>query len=68
MLLNHHWHLLGYITKAEKSHMQEVWDEIEEHGLLYNRLWKLGLRALKSRECGLYEAADILLGEHLCEV
>ena len=47
--------------------MQEVWDEIEEHGTLYNRLWKFGLRALRSRECGLYEASDILLGKHLCE-
>ena len=60
-------YVTGYITKAEKSHMQEVWDEIEEHGPLYNRLWKFGLKALHSHECGLYEAADILLGEHLCE-
>ena len=25
-------YVTGYITKAEKSHMQEVLDEIEEHG------------------------------------
>jgi len=48
-------YVTGYITKAEKSHMQEVWDEIEEHGPLYNRSWKFGLKALQSHECGLYE-------------
>ena len=25
------------------------------------------MRSLRSRECGLYEAADILLGDHLYE-
>ena len=26
-----------------------------------------GIRCLRSRECGLYEASDLLLGDHLCE-
>jgi len=30
-------YVTGYITKVEKSHMQEVWDEIEEYGPFYNR-------------------------------
>ena len=30
-------------------------------------LWSFGIRSLCSRECGLYEASDILLGDHLCE-
>ena len=34
---------------------------------LYKKLWSFGVRSLRSRECGLYEAADILLGEHLYE-
>ena len=25
------------------------------------------MRALRSRECGLYEASDLLIGDHLCE-
>ena len=28
---------------------------------------KFGMRALRSRECGLYEASDLLLGDHLLE-
>ena len=34
---------------------------------IYGRLWSFGVRSLRSRECGLYEAADIILGDHLCE-
>jgi len=57
----------GYITKAEKSHMQELWDDISEQESLYKKLWSFGIRSLHSWECGLYEAADILLGGHLSE-
>ena len=34
---------------------------------MYKKLWSFGLRSLRSCECGLYEAADILLGDHLYE-
>ena len=61
------YYVTGYVTKAEKSHMQEVWQEISEQESLYKRLWSFGVRSLRSRECGLYEAADILLGDHLSE-
>ena len=60
LALSHY--VMGYITKAEKSSMQEVWQEIDESGSIYSRLWK---RALRSRECGLYKASD--LGDHLLE-
>ena len=60
-------YVTGYVTKAEKSHMQEVWQEICERESLYKRLWSFGVRSLCSCECGLYEASDILLGEHLSE-
>ena len=56
-----------YVTKAEKSHMQELWEDISEQETLYKKLWSFGVRSLHSREYGLYEAADILLGEHLYE-
>ena len=60
-------YVTGYVTKAEKSHMQELWDDISEQESLYKKLWSFGVRSLYSRECGLYEAADIWLGDHLSE-
>ena len=36
----------------------------QEH---YSQLWSFGIRSLRSRECGLYEASDLILGDHLCE-
>ena len=62
LALSHY--VTGYVTKAEKSSMQEVWQEFGESGSIYSHLWKLGMRALRSRECGLYEASDLLLGDH----
>ena len=60
-------YVTGYITKAKKSHMQEFWDDISEQETLYKKLWSFGVRSLRSRECGLYEASDLLLGDHLCQ-
>ena len=34
---------------------------------VYSRLWSFGIRSLPFRECGLYEASDLLLGDHLSE-
>ena len=30
-------------------------------------LFKLGVKSLRTQECGLYEASDLLFGDHLCE-
>ena len=30
---------------------------------LYSKLWSFGVRSLRSRECGLYEASDLLLDD-----
>ena len=57
----------GYVTKAERSNMQDVWQDVSENKGIYSRLWSFGLRCLRSRECGLYEASDLLLGDHLYE-
>ena len=57
----------GYVTKAEKSNMQDIWQEISDNKNVYSRLWSFGIRCLRSRECGLYEASDLLLGDHLYE-
>ena len=59
-------YVTGYVTKAEKSNMQDLWQEVTCHQSVYSKLWSFGIRSLRSRECGLYEASDILLGDHLC--
>ena len=56
-----------YVTKAEKTNMQDLWQEVSSHQSIYSKLWSFGVRSLRSRECGLYEASDLLLGgDHLC--
>ena len=60
-------YVTGYVTKAEKSNMQDVWQEVSADSSVYSKLWSFGIRCLRSRECGLYEASDLLLGDHLCE-
>ena len=57
----------GYVMKAERSNMQEIWQEVSEDKSVYSRLWSFGIRSLRFRECGLYEASDLLLGDHLSE-
>ena len=59
-----------YVTgcdKAEKSNMQDIWQEISNIKSVYSRLFSFGVKCLRSRECGLYEASDLLLGDHLHE-
>ena len=41
--------------------------KFSENRSIYGRLWSFGVRSLRSRECGLYEASDLLLGDHLTE-
>ena len=43
----------GYVTKAEKSSMQEIWQEVSENKNIYGRLWSFGVRsyALESVAC-----------------
>ena len=60
-------YVTAYVTKAEKSNLQDVWTDIASNGNVYSKLWSFGTRAMKSREVGLYEAADLLLGNHLTE-
>ena len=60
-------YVTAYVTKAEKSNLQDVWSEIASSGTIYSQLWSFGTRALESREVGLYEAADLLLSNHISE-
>ena len=57
----------GYVMKAERCNMQEIWQEVSENKSVYSRLWSFGIPSFRFRECGLYEASDLLLGDHLTE-
>ena len=58
--------LAHYVTKAERSNMQNLWQDVGSNQTVYSKLWSFGVHSLCSRECGLYEASDILLGDQLC--
>ena len=58
-------YVTGYVTKAEKSHARDLWEEVSSCDNIYSRLWKIGQKLLRSKEVGLYEASDLLLGESL---
>ena len=47
-------YVTGYVTKAEKSSMQDLWEEVGSNKSIYSRLWSFGVRSLRSRECGMY--------------
>ena len=59
-------YVTGYVTKAVKSIMQEVWQKVSSHQTVYSKLWLFGVRCLRSRECGLYEASWVItcVGSH----
>ena len=41
----------GYVTKAERSNIQDIWHEVSENKNVYSRFWSFGMRCLRSREC-----------------
>ena len=41
LALSHY--VTGYVTKAEQSSLQEMWQEISDNSTLYSRLWKFGI-------------------------
>ena len=57
-------YVTGYMTKAEKSNMQNVWQEDQS---VYSKLWSFGVRSLWSRECG-YTRPLISFWEITCVV
>ena len=36
-------YVTAYVTKAEKNHMQELWEDISEQETLYKKLWSFGV-------------------------
>jgi hypothetical protein len=57
----------GYVTKAEKSNLQEEWENISDNKSVRSRLFSFGCRMIRSRECGLDEGSDLILGDSLCK-
>uniref|UniRef100_A0A1X7TF70 Uncharacterized protein n=1 Tax=Amphimedon queenslandica TaxID=400682 RepID=A0A1X7TF70_AMPQE len=51
----------GYVIKAERGHMQDLWQDILDDRGIYSKLFRIGIRCLDSRPIGLYETCDILL-------
>ena len=43
-----------YITKAERSNIQDIWNEVSSEKSIYSRLFSFGIQSMCSRECGLY--------------
>ena len=44
-------YVTGYVTKAERSNMQDLWQEVSSHTSIYSKLWFFGIRSLCSMEC-----------------
>ena len=43
-------YVTGYVTEAEKSHAQDLWEEVSSCDNIYSRLWKIGQKLLRSKE------------------
>ena len=59
-------YITGYVTKAERSNMQDLWQEVSSHSFVYSKLWSFGVRSLRSRECGMYED-ESAFNRHMAE-
>ena len=59
-------YVTGYITKAERSNMQDICKKVASEKSIYSRVFSFGIRNRRSRECGLYEASDLLLDKQTC--
>jgi hypothetical protein len=55
-------YITGYISKAEKNSSAALWNEVNAFSSVAGKLKSCALKSFKSREIGIYEAADKLLG------
>lgn len=60
-------YVTGYMTKSEKNNTAEIWNECNNNKTLHGRLKSFALKSFKTREIGIYEAADRLNGRASCE-
>ena len=58
--------LVGMLLRQIKVACKR-YGKFSENKSIYSRLWSFGVWSLRSRECGLYEASGLLLGDHLTE-
>jgi len=56
------WYTTKYATKSEKSHINNVFNDVESTKSLPGKLWNIAMRAISHRECGALEVGDTLLG------
>jgi len=52
----------GYLTKGEKNHTQELWQDCNKNKTLFGKLKSLAMKLFKTREMGIFEVVDRLLG------
>ena len=62
------FYFTGTITKPEKNATNQLWEEFNQNKSLYSRLKSFALKCFKSREIGIYETIDKLLGFGMCEI
>ena len=60
-------YITGYITKPERNHTRDLWEQSNKNSSLRSQLKKYSLQCLKSREAGIYEVFDKILGYEMCE-
>ena len=41
-------YVTGYVTKAERSNMQDLWQEVSSHSSVYSKLFSFGVHSLRS--------------------
>jgi hypothetical protein len=58
-------YIVGYVTKAEKTQLQDFWEQVDKNQTLAKQLAGLFFRKMTMRECGIAEACDKLSGQDL---
>ena len=53
-------YVTGYMCKKEKANTEEMFEICNQEKSLQSRLKSHALASLKKRECGIFEASDIL--------
>ena len=74
LYMRNHWHrhntwLVILLRLRKPTCWIHIWGKVSDvdKESLCSKVWSLEVCLLCSRECGMYKASDILLGDHLCE-
>ena len=60
-------YITRYITKPETNATNQLWEECNQNKSLHSRIKSFSLKSFMSREIGIYEIIDKLLGFVMCE-